>query len=168
MEFQDVLKKRRSIRSYKPEAVPAEAIEKIKTAVALAPTACNLQPFKVFLVTDAALKAEICSIYKAAWLASAPAIAVVAGNYEECWKRLEGDPIADVDCAIVMEHITLSAADCGLGTCWICAFQRDELDAVLKLEKPWRSVALTPVGYAEKEPASRPSKNPAEIFEVIS
>ena len=102
MEFQDVLKIRRSIRTYLPDSVPAEAIEKIKNAVELAPTACNLQPFKVFFVTDPALREKICGVYRTPWLAQAPAIAVVAGNYEECWKRLEGDPIADVDCAIVM------------------------------------------------------------------
>lgn len=167
MDFQDVLKARRSIRSYKPDAVPAEAIEKIRTAVELAPTACNFQPFKVFFVTDPVLKNKISGIYQAGWLASAPAIAVVAGNYEECWKRLEGDPIADVDCAIVMEHITLSAADCGLGTCWICAFPRAEMDSVLGLKSPWKSVAITPVGYADHQPKARPGKPAGEIFEVI-
>ena len=167
MEFQEVLQKRRSIRSYKPDAVPTEAIAKIRTAVELAPTACNLQPFKVFFVTDKSLKEKICKIYKTAWLASAPAIAVVAGNYDACWKRLEGDPIADVDCAIVMEHITLSAADCGLGTCWICAFPRAEMDAAFGLNKPWKTVAITPVGFADHQPKPRPGKDAGEIFEVI-
>ncbi len=167
MEFQEVLKKRRSIRSYLPDAVPADAIAKIREAVALAPTACNLQPFKVMFVTDSVKKAEICRIYKASWLSGAPAIAVVAGNYQECWKRLEGDPIADVDCAIVMEHITLTAADCGLGTCWICAFPRAEMDSVMGLTAPWRSVAITPVGFAAKQPAERPCKPENELFEVI-
>ena len=167
MEFQDVLKLRRSIRTYKPDAVPSEAIEKIKEAVALAPTACNLQPFKVFFVTDNALKEKICKVYKASWLSAAPAIAVVAGNYKECWKRLEGDPIADVDCAIVMEHSTLTAADCGLGTCWICAFPRTEMDAVMGLKAPWKTVAITPVGFAERQPAQRPCKSTDELFEVI-
>ncbi|MBR2441000.1 MAG: nitroreductase family protein [Lentisphaeria bacterium] len=168
MEFQEVLKRRRSIRTYKPDAVPAEAIEKIKTAVRLAPTACNLQPFKVFFVTNQELKDKICKIYKASWLSAAPAIAVVAGNYAECWKRLEGDPIADVDCAIVMEHITLTAADCGLGTCWICAFPRAEMDAAFGLKSPWKTVAITPVGYAERQPQERPCKSAEELFEVIS
>ena len=167
MEFQDVLMKRRSIRTYQQKPVPAEAIEKIRKAVELAPTACNFQPFKVFFVTDPEVLKKISGIYQADWLAKAPAIAVVAGNYESCWKRFEGDPIADVDCAIVMEHITLAATDCGLGSCWICAFQRAELDAILGLKAPWRTVAMTPVGYAEKQPAQRPGKPSGELFEVI-
>lgn len=167
MEFSEVLKRRRSIRSYHSDPVPAAAVEQIRKAVELAPTACNLQPFKVFFVTNEAMRKKICGIYKAGWLSEAPAIAVVAGNYEECWKRLEGDPIADVDCSIVMEHITLSAADLGLGTCWICAFSRAELDSILGLKKPWRSVAMTPVGFPAKQPAPRPGKASAELFEVI-
>ena len=167
MDFTEVLKKRRSIRSYLPDPVPAAAIEQIRNAVELAPTACNLQPFKVFFVANEALRRKISGIYKAGWLAEAPAIAVVAGNYGECWKRYEGDPIADVDCSIVMEHITLSAANLGLGTCWICAFHRAELDEILGLKTPWRSVAMTPVGFPAKHPDPRPGKPASELFEVI-
>lgn len=167
MEFQEVLEKRRSIRAYKPGVIPAEAIEKIKHAVELAPTACNFQPFKVFFVTDPKLKEKICENYPKDWLKEASVIAVVAGNYSECWKRLEGDPIADIDCAIVMEHITLAAADCGLGTCWICAFEREKMDSVMGLNAPWKTVAITPVGWIDHEPKPRPAKPVSEIFEVI-
>ena len=148
MDFTDVLKRRRSIRSYLPDSIPAEAAAKIKEAVELAPTACNLQPFKVFFITNDALRKKICGIYKAGWLGEAPAIAVVAGNYGECWKRLE-------------------AANLGLGTCWICAFRRAEMDEILGLKQPWRSVAMTPVGFPAKQPAPRSGKPASELFEVI-
>ena len=167
MDFQEVLKKRRSIRSYLPTPVPEDALNKIKTAVELAPTACNIQPFKVYFVTNPEIKAKICGIYMADWLSQAPAIAVVAGDYDSCWKRLEGTPIADVDCSIVMEHITLAAADCGLGSCWICAFKREELNNILGLKAPWSTVAMTPIGFPDHLPAPRPGKKIDELFEVI-
>ena len=152
-----------SLRRYFPDVVKA-AGEKLHIRFANF-GGCELERHWSYISAEE--QSEICRIYKASWLSGAPAIAVVAGNYQECWKRLEGDPIADVDCAIVMEHITLAAADCGLGTCWICAFQRAEMDSVMGLTAPWRSVAITPVGFAAKQPAERPCKPENELFEVI-
>ena len=52
MDFFDVLRTRRSIRAYKNDPVPAEAVEKIKEAIRLAPTGCNFQPFRFVFITD--------------------------------------------------------------------------------------------------------------------
>ena len=46
MDFYDVIKKRRSIRSYKSDPVPEKALKRIAEAVHLAPSACNMQPWK--------------------------------------------------------------------------------------------------------------------------
>ena len=61
MEFYEVLKTRRSIRSYKPDAVSDQQLQKLAEAVNLAPTACNKQPFKLLLVRDPAMRKTICA-----------------------------------------------------------------------------------------------------------
>ena len=167
MEFYDVIRLRRSIRSYHPTPVPQEIVERIAEAVNLAPTACNRQPFRVLFVTDPAKRAALCKAYKASWLAEAPAIAVVVGNAPAAWKRLEGDSIIDVDCAIAMEHLVLAATEEGLGTCWVCAFDRAAVDAALGLSGGEHSVALTPVGYAKESAQPQVRKAVAQTFEVI-
>ena len=60
MEFYDVIEARRSVRGYLDKNVPDEAIARISQAVQLAPTACNRQPFQLFLFRDAAIRAKIC------------------------------------------------------------------------------------------------------------
>ena len=168
MEFYDVIRLRRSIRSYRSTPVPSHIVERIAEAVNLAPTACNRQPFRVLFVTDPAKREALCKSYKAAWLAEAPAIAVMVGNASAAWKRLEGDSIIDVDCAIAMEHLILAATEEGLGTCWICAFERAAADAALNLPAGEHSVALTPVGYAKDTALpSQSRKAVSDIFEVI-
>ncbi len=168
MEFYDVIRLRRSIRSYRPTPVPQDVVERIAEAVNLAPTACNRQPFRVLFVTDPAKRAALCKAYRAAWLAEAPAIAVVVGNAAEAWKRLEGDSIIDVDCSIAMEHLVLAATEEGLGTCWVCAFDRAAADAALNLPAGEHSVALTPVGYAKDTNLSAQARKPVtQVFEVI-
>ncbi len=167
MEFYDVLKNRRSIRSYKSDPVPEEALSKIAEAVNLAPTACNRQPFRLLLVRNAELRAEIASVYPQKWLKEAPVIALMLSDSSQAWKRLEGDTIADVDAAIAMEHFVLAAAAEGLGSCWICAFQRDAMDRVLKLSAPWRVFAMSPLGYAAEQGRVRVRKNADEVFKVV-
>lgn len=167
MEFYDVIRLRRSIRSYHSTPVPQDVVERIAEAVNLAPTACNRQPFRVLFVTDPVKRVSLCKAYKAPWLVEAPAIAVVVGNASAAWKRLEGDSIIDVDCAIVMEHLVLAATEEGLGTCWVCAFDRAVADAALGLSVGEHSVALTPVGYAKESAQPQTRKSVAQIFEVL-
>lgn len=167
MEFYDVLKNRKSIRAYQPDPVPEEALLRIAEAVNLAPTACNRQPFRLLLVKNAELRAEIASVYPQKWLKEAPVIAVMLSDSSQAWKRLEGDTIADVDAAIAMEHFILAAAAEGLGSCWICAFQREVMARVLKLSAPWRVFALSPLGYAAEGGRERVRKDLNKVCRMV-
>lgn len=166
MEFYEVLKTRRSIRSYKPDAVPETALKNIAEAVNLAPTACNRQPFKLLLVRDPEMRKTICSNTHFAFLSEAPVIAVMMTNEPASWTRYEGNPAADIDASIAMEHLVLAAAAEGLGTCWICAFSRPDMNAALKISAPWSAFALSPIGYAAAGPRPFTRKNLAEVVEI--
>ena len=166
MEFYEVLKTRRSIRSYKPDAVPENALKNIAEAVNLAPTACNKQPFKLLLVRDPEMRKTICSNTHFAFLSEAPVIAVMMTNEPASWTRYEGNPAADIDASIAMEHLVLAAAAEGLGTCWICAFSRPDMNAALKISAPWSAFALSPIGYAAAGPRPFTRKNLAEVVEI--
>ncbi|MCS7304786.1 MAG: nitroreductase family protein, partial [Thermoguttaceae bacterium] len=52
MDFFELLNRRRSIRKYKSEKIPAEVLEKIYEAIRQAPSAGNLQAYEVFLVEE--------------------------------------------------------------------------------------------------------------------
>jgi nitroreductase len=54
-----LFKKRRSIRRFKPDAVPRESIEKIVEAGRLAPSGFNMQPWEFVIVTEPELRAKI-------------------------------------------------------------------------------------------------------------
>ena len=45
MDFQQLIAKRYSVRSYKTDAIEKDKLEEILNAARLAPTAANLQPF---------------------------------------------------------------------------------------------------------------------------
>lgn len=167
MEFYDTIKARVSTRSYKTSPVPQIALDRIAEAVALAPSACNRQPWKFLIIKNPLLKTAACSVYRGEWLKDAPLLAVIAGNKAEAWKRLEGTSIIETDTAIAMEHFVLAAANEGLGTCWICAFDTAKMDEVLGFKDPWSAYAISPLGYATS-PVTRPArKKISEIFQII-
>ena len=86
----------------------------------------------------------------------------------QAWHRFEGESASVIDVAIAMEHFVLAAAAEGLGTCWICAFKRDEMDQALNIEKPWHTVAISPLGYAKADACRNTGRKPQdEIFQVI-
>ncbi|MBP5183023.1 MAG: nitroreductase family protein [Lentisphaeria bacterium] len=168
MEFYDVVKKRRSIRSYKDTPVPDDALARILEAVRCAPTACNRQPFRFCIVKDPVLRAKLANVYMEDWLKTAPVIVAAASDAKAAWRRREGDSIADADTAIAMEHFVLAAAAEGLGTCWICAFRRAEANAALGLKEGEGNVfAITPLGYAAAGPVPFTRKKLDEIATVL-
>ena len=168
MEFYEAVKARRSIRGYKPDPIPESVVARLADAVASAPSACNLQPVKLLFITNPGLKARIADIYTQPWLKQAPAIAVILVDAKSAWHRLEGDSIADIDGAIAMENFVLAAAAEGLGTCWICAFDRGRMDAAVNVEAPWHSFAITPVGYPAVEPKTITRKSHNSIFQELT
>jgi len=167
MEFYEVIEKRQSIRSYKSDPVPQESLDKIATSLQHAPSACNLQPWSFRIVTNEKLKADICACYGGKWLAEAPAIIVALGNSDTCWKRPEGTPIVDIDMGIAMEHVVLAATAEGLGTCWICAYNRAEMDKAMNIMKPWSVLAVSPLGFPNLPPEKKEHKPKKEIFKII-
>jgi nitroreductase len=70
--------------------------------------------------------------------------------------RSDGKNYNDVDVAIVMDHLILAAADLGLGTCWIAAFDPDAAREVLSLPEGVEPIAFTPLGYPAD--TARPKK----------
>ena len=167
MDFYDVIKSRRSIRSYKSDPIPEKSLKKIADAIQQAPSACNLQPWKFLLVTNEKKRNDICSCYGGKWLTEAPAILVAIGNKDLCWKRPEGTPITDIDIGIAMEHAVLAATAEGLGSCWICAYDMEEMNKTMHIIDPWSILAITPLGYPKDKTPQKQHKSVDELFKII-
>jgi nitroreductase len=69
-----------------------------------------------------------------------------------------------VNGAIVLDHAILAAASLGYGTCWIGAYDRDQVRQVLGIPEDHGTICLTPVGVPDETPAFRGRKAPAELF----
>ena len=159
MNFEDVIRNRYSVRAYREDPVPEEDLEAVLEAARLAPTACNLQAFRLIVIHTEGRKEELGRIYSREWFAQAPIVIAACGLPEENWSRGDGKNYVDVDTAIVMDHLILAAASRGLGTCWIGAFDPDAAREVLNLPPNIEPIVLTPLGYPADE--TRPKKRKA-------
>lgn len=158
----DVISKRRSIRKYKPDPVPEEDIRYILEAARLAPSWANSQCWKFVVVTDQQTKEELAKAGNN-WIAHAPVIIVACADPSK--PGTKGDQqYYMLDVGIAMEHLILAAADRGLGTCWIGAFDEDTVKKVLGVPEDIRVVASTPLGYPDESPDPRPRKPLEEVM----
>jgi len=160
MDFGELIRRRYSVRAYKPDAVPQEALDAVLEAAILAPTAANRQPFRILVIHTAGRQEELKRIYKNAWFTQAPLVIGLIGVPSEGWTRRDGKNYTDVDVAIAMDHLILAATEQGLGTCWIGAFDLPAAREVLGLPEDAEPIVFTPLGYPADAP--RPKKRRAK------
>lgn len=163
MDLLEIVKKRYSVRAYKPTSVEDDKLQQVLEASRLAPTAANRQPFHLIVIRTEGREAELRRICGASWFTQAPIIICACGVPSQSWVRRDGKNYCDVDVAIVMDHLILAAADLGLGTCWVGAFHPDAAREVLGLPDDVEPIAFTPLGYPADTPASKKRKPLSEI-----
>ncbi len=148
MEFQDLIRKRYSVRAYKPDPVEDGKLARILEAVKLAPTAANRQAFRVVVIQTKGREEALRRVYSREWLTQAPLVLAVCALPAEGWvRKFDGWNAAEIDATIAMAHLVLAAADEGLGTCWIAAFDPKAARDVLGLPEGVIPSAFTPLGY---------------------
>ena len=162
-EFQDLIKRRYSVRSYKSRPVEDEKLEAVLDVARLAPTAVNKQPFRLIVIKTEDRKEELKRIYRADWFSEAPLVICACTVKSESWTRKDGRNYVDVDTTIAMDHLILAATELGLGTCWIAAFDSDAAREVLKIPEGIEPLLFTPLGYPADEMGVKTRKELDEL-----
>ncbi len=164
MEYSDLIAARYSVRAYRPDPVEDEKLQAVLEAACLAPTAANRQPFQLVVLHTAGRQEEIGTIYHRPWFVQAPLVIAVCAISSQAWVR-ESDRFNArlIDAAIVADHLILAAANLGLGTCWIAAFNVDAARRVLQLSDDAEPVIFTPLGYPADEPGPKVRKPLSEL-----
>lgn len=171
MEFWELVNIRQSVRSYdKERPLPRELILKILEAGRLAPSAANKQPWEFLVISSPEILQRVKACYRRDWFLNAPHILVVKGNKNESWVRRDGYNSIETDLAIAMTFIILAAANEGVATCWIAAFDENILKEALSLGENEVVYGITPLGYPErgwKGVSKKDRKNLSEIVRFL-
>jgi nitroreductase len=166
MEFEKLIRHRYSCRHYSPDQVEDHILEKVLNAARLAPTAANKQPFQIIVIQTEKQQEDLLKVYNRDWFVQPPLILCACSIPDQAWVRYKYDHqnYATVDVAIVVDHITLQAADLGLGTCWIGAFDPQAARDFLNLPDEVEPIAFTPLGYPLDEPKEKTRKPLSDLI----
>jgi len=184
-EFFDVIKSRRTVRSYTNEPVSAKDLQELVDLAVLAPTGMNVQPWVFTVVTNrevlATLNATVLEALRTpemqrilekegaadlvndpayAIFYGAPALIVISGNTRT--------PVASTDCQLAAENLFLAAHAKGLGTCYmgflLLLARNDQVTReILRIPEGHEMMAAAVVGHPDTRPDGPPLRNPPRI-----
>lgn len=159
MDALEAIRKRRSVRRYKPTPIPVEIIEKLADAGRWAPSGMNVQPWEFVAVTDPDTRKRIADITDyGKFIAEAPLC--IAVFCKDTKYYLE-------DGSAAVENILIAATALGLGTCWVAGDKKryaDEIRRLLAVPTGHKLVALVPVGYPDEGERRRERRDLKEIL----
>lgn len=165
MNIYEVMKVRKSVRSFKAKEVAPEMITRLLEAARLAPSASNRQEWRFIIVRDAGKRKDLAAAaLNQKFVGEAPVVLVCCAKTDN-HEMACGQLCYPIDVAIAVDHITLCAVAEGLGSCWIGAFYESEVRKILGIPKHIRVVALLPVGYPAK--SSPAKKNRLSMKEIV-
>lgn len=166
MDFKTLANHRHSVRKFSDVKIEDEKLDIIFESAQKAPSAVNFQPYMIYAIKSSEKLEAIKSCYHREWIKSAPLILVICGKHSMAWKRSQDNKdFTDVDAAILADHITLQAADLGIGSCWVCNFDVAKVREVLDLDADEEPICMLPMGYAVDD--STPTKKRKGIDELI-
>lgn len=146
MEFEKLITDRYSVRSFRPEHLSREVLDKILDAGHKAPTGCNYQPQRILVLnTDEAME-KLRGCTKCHF--GAPAALLVCHCAAESWvRKYDGAMSSPVDAVIVATHMMLAAWNEGVGSCWVMHFDPDAMRQTFAIPAGVEPVALLVMGY---------------------
>lgn len=159
--FEQLLKSRRSIRSYTNEPVGHDTLQQIVDAGAFAPSSYGQNPVEFVVVED---KSKLAKIARAKRIGApsvrggAAAIVVIADTSKgELWVE---------DASVAAGYMLLAAEECGIGACWnqirYRAGQRlsasDEIKEILGVPSQYEVLCVIALGHKAEQKAPRTSR----------
>jgi nitroreductase len=167
LEFFEVLKRRRSVRAYSSKPVEEEKLRRVSEAANLAPSAGNLQAYRVYVFRDRAKREALAeAAFAQNFILEAPVCLVFCADPNRSAARYgnRGRELYSVqDATIAGSFAMLAAVELGLATVWVGDFDETKVRAVIGA-KSLRPVAMFCLGYAAEEPQPSPRRAIEEIF----
>ncbi len=156
MNFLDLANERYSCRSFSDRPVEKELLDKVIDAAIAAPTAVNMQPFRIWVMESEEAKAKLRESTRFSF--NAETFLVVGYQDQAGWTRkYDGRPFADIDASIVATHMMLAITDLGLATTWVGHFNAPKLKQLCPQMQDYELIAIFPIGYPSAEEAGKPS-----------
>lgn len=155
MDLRDAIYKRHSVRAFKKQVVDDAVLSKLLKDANQAPSAGNLQARDFIVVKNDGIKTKLA---KAAlhqnFILESPTVVVIFANPPRSAAKYgpRGTLYSIVDAAIASQNLMLSCVTEGLGSCYIGAFDEDEVRKILHAPQNMLPIAIIPIGFPNEVP----------------
>jgi len=171
LEVKEAIRKRRSIRKFKPYHLPKESLFEILKAARLAPSYANNQPWRFIVIDDDEVKKRLAKATAHQFLAEASIVIAVLGNSKLAGSA-GGTPRRswlDMDIGLAVDHMLLQATGLNLATCLDGSYQQLAVKRILHVPEQmrpggWRVMVLLSIGLAAEEPPPQERKDLGQLF----
>ncbi len=169
MEFKKVLEKRQTIRRFKNKNIPEETIREILELANLAPSAGNLQAFKIIIIKNDEIKKRIPEFTFSSqdFIAEAPVVFIIFADLGVSAARFNErgrDLYAIQDATIFASYLQLAAASKKLTTVWVGSFDEKKVQKFFQTPKNLKPVVIMPCGYPKIEAPKTKRKKMEELI----
>lgn len=162
MEFREILAKRYSCRAFSDKALDRESVVEIVKAGALAPSACNSQPWHFVVVDEAETIERVAKCTQKGGLGfinrftpkSKAFIVVVKekpGFSEKMAKVMTSRDYTPYDIGLAVGNMVSRATDLGVGSCILGWFDEEKIKAELSIPEDKAVDLVIALGYPESE-----------------
>jgi nitroreductase len=156
MDLFEAIDKRRSIRKYLDVPVEWDKIVNILKAGKSAPSAGNLQNWRFIVVANKQRRRQLAEAsLQQYWMETAPVHIVVCSMTKKSsqFYGMRGERLYDIqNCAGAVENMLLAATSQGLGSCWVGAFDENEINDIINIPPSARAQAIVTIGYPDEVP----------------
>ncbi len=170
MDFIEMLRARRSCRSFSDTPIERSILDRLLEATLTAPSSKNCRSSRLAVVDDRALLQRIAAMrsHGSQFLAEAPAAIVVMGDpaLTDLWVD---------NCAISAVTLQYAAQSLGLGSCWVHVNGRahndddpaqgtaeEYLKRFLSVPAEWRIHCIVALGHPDREARPRPEHDDSD------
>ncbi|OHV11882.1 5,6-dimethylbenzimidazole synthase [Kushneria phosphatilytica] len=166
-----VMKERRDMRHFRPDAIPSDAMQRLLEAAHDAPSVGYMQPWRFIRITDAGLRADLAMLVEKERQRTALALGERSGEFlrlkvegirecSELWvvaltddrqqyvfgrRTMPRMDLASASCAI--QNLWLAARAEGIGMGWVSLFDPDALAERLAMPATAEPIAILCMGY---------------------
>ncbi len=166
MEFDEVVSKRHSVRSYRAKAVSWRDVVEAADAARLIPLSGNTNTLKILITFDPEKIEKLAEYAEQAWIADASMVAVVCSE-EEILEKMYGERgriYSRQQAGAAIQTFLLKLTDRGIGGCWVGSYEDYKVRRLFEIPENVQIEALIPIGYEKAKPIASKHHRPLKGF----
>lgn len=157
MDVHECIRRRREVREFRPDPLPADSVRKILEAGRLAPSQRNRQPWHFIVIGNRETLKRIGALASSGpYIADAPLAVAIA---------ISGSKMPLGDATRAVQNMVLAAWTEGIGSCWVSGLDRDAIKELLGIPAEMELITVLPFGYPEA-PQAKGNKDRKGLAEV--